>query len=131
MTVRVLVLAQFVETPSWAGFEEGRAAYERVDHPTAFEEWLPLAEQGMPEAQGLLGTTDLAGRGAPQDYVQAEAWFRKAAAQGGPSAQFYLGHLFREGKGVPHNEKEAVRWQPRSAEQDSASAQHSLAITYR
>ena len=33
--------------PAWAGFEDGRRAYDQADYPAAYREWLPLAELGM------------------------------------------------------------------------------------
>ena len=40
------------------------------------------AEQGNPEAQHNMAAMYFDGRGIPQDYVQAYAWFSVAAANG-------------------------------------------------
>ena len=68
-----LVMACVV--PAWAGMEEGAAAYERGDYAAALRECQPLAEEGHPAAQVLLGRMYLEGRGVPRDAVQAEIWF--------------------------------------------------------
>jgi TPR repeat protein len=49
------------------------------------------AEQGDPYAQYKLAVMYAKGRGVPQDFAQAVAWYRKAAEQGDPYAQFWLG----------------------------------------
>ena len=42
----VAALSLWLTTSALAGFEEGFAAYNRGDYATAFEEWLPVAEEG-------------------------------------------------------------------------------------
>ena len=46
-----------------------------------FAETKALAEQGNAQAQFNLGVMYEAGRSAPQSYVEALKWFRKAAEQ--------------------------------------------------
>ena len=70
----VLLLA----APAWADFADGQAAYERGDYETAFEEWLPLAEQGA--AQFNLRNIYRTGTCVPQDLVQAHMWLNLATA---------------------------------------------------
>ena len=40
------------------------------------------AEQGIAEAQFILGMRYAAGRGVRQDYAEAIKWYRKSAEQG-------------------------------------------------
>lgn len=40
------------------------------------------------------------GRGLPQDYMLAAAWYQRAAQQGYPRAQHLLGLLYDKGQGV-------------------------------
>ncbi len=65
--------------PAWAGFEEGKAAYNRGDYATALREWRPLAEQGNAIAQNNLGVMYGDGKNVTQDYVQAHMWYNLAA----------------------------------------------------
>jgi uncharacterized protein len=51
----VLLLA----APAWADFADGLAAYDRGDYETAFEEFLPLAEQGDALAQSCVVSVGL------------------------------------------------------------------------
>ena len=50
------------------------------------------------------------GLGVPQDWPEAERWWRKAAKQGVAEAQYNLGHRYRKGLGVPQDYAEAVKW---------------------
>ncbi len=96
--------------PAWAGFEEGKAAYNRGDDATALREWRPLAKQGDAEAQFFLGAMYNLGDGVPQDDVEAVKWFRKAAEQGNAKAQFFLGSMYDKGQGVPQDYAKAHMW---------------------
>lgn len=49
------------------------------------------AANGDAAAQCVLGVRYEQGKGVPQDYAQAAAWYRKAAEQGDATAQYYLG----------------------------------------
>ena len=55
------------------------------------------------------------GKGVPQEYGEAVAWYRKAAKQGHASAQFNLGVMFDGGQGVPQEYGEAVAWYRKAA----------------
>ena len=48
--------------------------------------------------------------GVSQDYVQAAAWYRKAADQGFAAAQYGLGRCYYTGQGVPQDYAEAYFW---------------------
>jgi TPR repeat protein len=74
-----------------AGYDEGKAAYDKRDYTTALQEWLPLAEQQNAAAQTRLGTMYARGEGVSQNYTHALKWYRKAAEQGQSVAQFNLG----------------------------------------
>jgi TPR repeat protein len=78
----VAALSLWLATPAWSGFDEGWAAYERGDYATAYEEFLPIAEQGDAFAQFSLGIMYDNGEGVPQDYAEAVKWYRLAAEQG-------------------------------------------------
>ena len=92
-------------------------AYERGDYVTALREWQPLAEQGNPGAQILLGSMYADGKGVPKDDRQAVAWYRKAAEQGVDIAQTLLGKMYASGRGVPQDDRQAVSWFQKAAEQ--------------
>lgn len=68
------------------------------------------AGQGDTEAQVRLGDLYAKGRGVPQDYTQARAWYEKAAAQGHPIGQNNLAELYFAGLGGPHDYVRAYMW---------------------
>ncbi|HHM04256.1 MAG TPA: hypothetical protein ENJ19_00750 [Gammaproteobacteria bacterium] len=78
-------------------------AFDRADLDTALKVWLPLAQQGDPQAQNYVGAIYEKGLGVPPDYAAAARWYQKAADQGHAEAQFALGHLYELGLGVPKN----------------------------
>ena len=61
------------------------------------------AESGELTAQYEFGVRLLHGVGVPEDYAEAERWFRLAAARDVPGAQFCLGYMHDEGKGLPRD----------------------------
>jgi uncharacterized protein len=133
MTTRILlslVLAAVCAVPTWAGYEEGVAAYERGDYATTLNEWRPLAEQGDPTVQHYLGWLYVMGRGVRQDHQEAIRWFRKAAEQGDRDAQTNLGSLYLLGDSLPQDYTEALKWLRAAAEQDHPLAQTKLGIMY-
>ena len=68
--------AQYGQTMSQVStdLQEGRAE-------AAFAKVKPLAEQGYPEAQYILGTMYHDGEGVAPSSIKAAEWYRKAAAQ--------------------------------------------------
>jgi TPR repeat protein len=60
--------------------------------------------------------------GLAQDYAQAVAFYRLAAAQGFDAAQYRLGILYNCGYGVAHNNAEALRWYHLAAAQGHPQA---------
>ena len=81
LLVVTLVLFTVVAGRAWAGFDEGKAAFERGDWPAALAQWQPCAGAGDAACQNGLGALYRLGRGVPQDLSAAAAWFRKAADQ--------------------------------------------------
>jgi len=61
-----------------------------------------------------------AGRGVPQDDVQAVQWIRKAANQGLAQAQCILGGAYAVGMGVAKDNVQAEQWYRKAAEQGNS-----------
>ena len=85
--------------PAFGGFAAGLQAFERKDYATALEEWRPLAEQGMIEAQYNLGLLYFNGHGVDADPVEALEWYLAAAEQGYARAQFRVAELYEADEG--------------------------------
>jgi hypothetical protein len=88
------------------------------------------AEQGRAEAQFLLGTFYLTGRGVPQDYAAATDWFRRAAKQRDINAAYSLGKMYDTGLGVPRDLAQAAEWYQKAAELGHTEAQAAMGSYY-
>lgn len=110
--------------------DDGKAAYKSGDYATALKLVRPLAEQGDPMAQYLLGTMYAWGRGVPKDYKQTLVWYRKSAELGLPMAQDTLGTMLANGAGTAKDKKQAVKWFKLAAARGYAKAQDDLGTMY-
>ena len=102
----VLTAAQL----SFAGFDEGEAAYHKRDYQTALREWQPLADTGDAEAQYKIGMMYRRGLGVKPDFHESAVWLLKAAEQGHGMAQARLARLLQDGKGIEKDVIEAYKW---------------------
>ena len=73
-TLAVVTALLFSAGSAWADLNDGMATAQRGDFATAFQEWLPLAEQGDASAQGAIGALYDNGMGVPQNYYEAVKW---------------------------------------------------------
>lgn len=89
------------------------------------------AENGVPEAQGMLGYMHLVGEaGALLDMGLAQEWMTKAANGGDVGAQYNLGVMYG-GNGVKEDPPKAAYWMRKAAEQGHKFALSNLALMYR
>jgi len=110
-----------------ADFAKGLDAYQIGDYALAFEEWVPLAEQGDASAQYNLARMYRNGDEVKQDYVSAINWYILAAEQGHANAQFKLGLMYDMGIGVERDMGTAIMWYTFAAEQGNSNARYRLA----
>jgi len=68
------------------------------------------AEAGNPRAQTMVGFMYETGRGLPQDYMLAVAWYQRAAEQGYARGQQLLALMYDKGQGVAENYVVAQKW---------------------
>src|SRR6516164_8387543 len=106
------------------GAAEAETAFQKADYAKALKLARPLAEDGDPRAEAVLGSAYYRGRGVPQNDSEAAKWFRlaadkgnaaarcyrRAAEQGDPQAQYNLGLAYARGEGVTQNAVEAHMW---------------------
>jgi TPR repeat protein len=85
-------------------------AYGRQDYHRAFAILRPLAERGDAQAQMLVGFMFAEGRGVPQNFAAAAAWYRRSSEQGNARAQYLLGLTYDRGQGVPVDAVQAYKW---------------------
>lgn len=74
------------------------------------------AEQGLADAQALLGQLLLDGQGVVIDQVEALEWFKKASQSDHPMAINMVGRCIENGWGIAANPTEAASWYKRAAE---------------
>ena len=108
--VATVALLLTVSASAAADFQAGLSAYETGDFETALAEWLPLADEGSPEAQFNVALLYHHGRGVEADPVEAASWYRLSADQGYAKAQFNLGEMYDEGLGVEPDDVQAHLW---------------------
>ena len=68
-------------------WEDGMVAYNRGDYVPAIRLFRPLAEQGNPKAQSVLGKMYRKGQGVARNPAQAFMWFSLAARRGDARAR--------------------------------------------
>ena len=85
------------------------------------------AEGGDANAQYALGCLYYEGQGVPQDYDEALAWYRKAAAQGNNSGLCDVGYCYRNGHGVTQDFAKAIPYYRQAANQGCPTAAYWLA----
>ena len=117
--------------PTWAGLDDGLAAFNIGDYATAFIEFQTLAERGNTIAQYYLGVMYDYGRGVPENDVEAARWFRVAAEQGFLAAQNDLGLMYVLGHGVPQDDDQALHWWQKAADKGFPAAQKNLGLMHR
>lgn len=117
-------------TLAQAGYDEGKAAYNKGDFDAALREWRPLAEQGDARAQKKLGDMYAGAEGVGENDGIAIQWYRKAAEQGVVEAQTSLGLMYESGQGVHQNHALAMDWYRRAAALKDPVGQSSLAAMY-
>lgn len=122
----LLTAAILTATPALAGWDEGVAAYQRKDWPTALRELKPLADAGHAGALFRLGTMTLHGNGVTKDEASALNLLRAAAEKGDAAAQTSLGTMYYQGIGTQRDMAQALTWLGRAADQGQANALNNL-----
>jgi TPR repeat protein len=66
-----------------------------------------------------------------QDYREALAWYRKAAAQDHAGAGTSIGYAYDVGRGVPQDPAQAANWYRKAADDGSVDALYALGLLYQ
>ena len=88
------------------------------------------ATDGESGSQYLLGYYYQHGIKFPQNYVEAEQWYLKAAEQGQVQAQMHLSDMYKDGVGIKKDPEKAFFWLKKASDQKLASAQTNLGNMY-
>lgn len=111
-------------------FNQGKSYYNQNDFTQAASWFYKAAKQGHANAQSLLGSMSLIGKGIPRDTRLAVYWLKNAAKQGHAEAQSLLGAIYLVGKDAPQDLAQAELWLRKSSEQGLADAQYLLGMMY-
>lgn len=109
---------------------EAWTAYNIGNYKKTVQLVRPLADNGNPRAQVMLGRCFENGLGVEQDLAVAAQWFQLAAEQNDSEAQVLLAYCYEIGAGVPKNPQEVQNLMTRAAESGNPEAQFNLAINY-
>ncbi|MEZ0260287.1 MAG: tetratricopeptide repeat protein [Alphaproteobacteria bacterium] len=108
-------IAALLSTQAFAGFLEGKKAYDKADWMTAIMNLRPLAEAGDARAAVLLGNMYLDGHGVKEDAVEAAGLYHKAALANNTDAMVALAVLYQKGRGLDVNIPVSRGWYERAA----------------
>lgn len=109
---------------------EAWTAYNIGNYRKTLQIVQPMASEGNPRAQTILGRCYENGLGVEQDMAVAAQWFQLAAEQNYTEAQVLLAYCYEVGAGVPKNPLEVMNLMTRAAEAGNAEAQFNLAVNY-
>lgn len=114
--------------------EQEMAAANRAWRTGHFDEatriWSPLAEQGLPRAQALMGWSHEVGQGSQQDIHQAISLYRQSAQAGDPFGQYRLAELYLRGVGVKRDLRQAFHWMDQAARNGDVPAMLKVGVLH-
>lgn len=130
LMLSVSCLAVAVNTDQQQLLQKALSAYAARDFKAAWSLLMPLAREGVPEAQRKIGVMYRHGLGVAKDDEKAIYWYRQAAKNGHIRAQNSLGVMYLFGMGVKRDPKEAAHWLQEAAGQGDAKGQENLGLMY-
>lgn len=117
-------------SPAFAGYQEGKDAYDKGNFDAAWKELEPLAKKGDGKAAFLVASMYHTGRGVPVSYKDAAEWYRKSADAGDNQGVFMMGVVYEGGIGEVRNIAEAFKWYKKSADRGFYSGMLKVANMY-
>ncbi len=113
-----------VSHPASASYIDGMEAYRQDDFKTALREF--KASDDDVKSYYMLGIMFEKGQGVKTDYVEAAAWYLKAADKDSPAAQYRLGRLYERGQGVTLNRDAAIKLYQKASRKGYSDAKQAL-----
>jgi len=112
----IAALLSLAVSPAFAGFDEGKKAYDKKDWATAIKELRPLAETGDDRAMVILGNMYNDGLGIIPSHKEAMSLYKRAATEkNNTQAMDAVGAMYVSAVGVDQNLETALAWFHRSA----------------
>jgi len=128
--VCIFLLLSFNIIAQSSDYQIGKKYYDNGDYDKAYPYLLDAANDGVADAQNLIGVCYKNGFGVEKDYSKAIYWYQKAANQGNALAQNDLGLCYDNGEGVVVDHLKAIYWYQKAADQGNATAQYNLGDSY-
>ena len=114
--------------------EQEMAAANRAWRTGHFDEatriWSPLADEGQPRAQALMGWSHEVGQGSEQDISRAITLYRQAAQAGDAFGQYRLAEVYLRGAGVTRDLREAFHWMELAAKNGDVPAMLKVGVLH-
>ncbi len=105
-----------------------KKAFDSGDYETAFNLWVPLAENGDADAQNYLGILYYLGFGIQKDYKKALEWYELAARAGHADAQRNYGDMINFGRGTRKDNYKAFKWYFAASQQGNDKAKRLIDV---
>lgn len=126
----LLLLALGVSLPAFAGFIEGEQAFKEQRYSQAFNEFLPLANEGDFRSQYYVAYLYINGYGVPQNAKEGLKHLQMAVDQNYDMAQALMAYLYADGKVLPEDKEKAIALYQQAAAQNNVSANLNLGVMY-
>ncbi len=106
-------------------------ARKQGDYETAYNNYKPLSDFGIPEAQTNLALLYLKGNGVEKNPSLAFELMSSAAKSGYTRAKFELARIYEKGLGTKKDINAATIWYQKAADDNYVRAYHYLANIYK
>ena len=111
-------------------YKEGWKAFKSGDNKTAFDKWLPLAEDNHKSSQFNLGVMYSLGKGVTKDLSKSFYWYNRAAKLGHTPSQYGVAWMYHNGVGVEKDISKALEWYKEAALYEDEAAMFTLGAMY-
>ncbi len=111
-------------------YKNAEIAFQNKEYEKASILYKKAADNGLADAQFMLGYMYTTGWGVIQNNTEGIRWYRLAAEQGLNKAQYNLATIYNEGKIVTRNNAEAMRIFKMAAAKNHAPALRSIGVMY-
>ena len=113
-----------------ADFSLGEDAFKSQRYSEAFQQFLPLADQGNYRAQYYIAYLYLNGLGVNKNDEKGLAYLKESLKENYSLAQALMAFLYNQGIAVQMNKKKAIELYKKAADQGSTFALLNLGIAY-
>ena len=130
LTTVQICQAEPIRSADIAELNDGILAFATHEHTEAIRLLRPLAENGQPLAQLLLGRIYVHSNSVTRDCGSGVSWLIRASDLGNAEAAFELADLYKRGHCVAPNESIALNWYIKAAEEGYPAAPNAVAEIY-